>query len=182
MLTFHRILLSAGLTLLLSATAPSLQAQIVIGPHGPLPTTAETQTGFLGGYTGTVTQTTAAGQVTTGTFTLYFAPVAGSDVTTFKQLDSGRLLATIILNGVTTNYAGRLALNSHGVRSAPGIAYLRPFAAGSAQPVPAAAKIPLFIEASLAYGGIQDEAGTSLTFRATRGSFVISTNGVKQPH
>ncbi len=183
MLTFRRILSSVGLTLLLSAAASSLHAQIVIGPNGPLPPKTNTQISFSGGYTGTVTQTTATGLVTTGTFTLNTASALADDPYAFKDIDS-RLIASITLNGVTTEYAGRLALNSQGVRTVPGIAYLRPVVTGTSQPVTAAAKIPIFVNASLAYGGIQDEAGTSLTFRASKvtGAISIGDGSAKQPH
>ena len=179
----HRTLFATGLFLLLSATAHPLRAQITIGPDGPLPvaTTTTTPIFYVGSYTGTVTQTTSTGQVTTGTFTLNPPSAFLTDPNGVKRIDSGRITATITLNGVTTNYTGRLARNDHGYRSLPGIAYLRAVV-DDTQPAASSVKIPVIVNVDQAYGGIQDEVGTSLTFRGAREAFAATSGDGKQPH
>ena len=169
----HRTLFAAGFFLLLSAAAHPLRAQTSISPDGSTTITTTAPVLYAPSYTGTVTQTTAAGQVTTGTFTLNPPSAFLTEPNAAKRLDSGRITATITLNGVTTNYTGRLARNDHGYRSLPGIAYLRTVV-DETQPQASLVKIPVIVNADQAYGGIQDETGTSLTFRGTRAVLAVT--------
>ena len=173
----RRTLFAAGLFLLLSATAHPLRAQTSISPDGSTTIiTTTTPVLYAGSYTGTVTQTTAAGQVTTGTFTLNPPSAFLTEPNAARRIDSGRITATITLNGVTTNYTGRLARNDRGYRSLPGIAYLRAVV-DDTQPLASSVKIPVIVNVDQAYGGIQDETGNSLTFRGARAVLAVTVGG-----
>lgn len=109
-------------------------------------------------YTGTATQTTVAGVTTTGTIALSY-------------LTGGLLQAQTTFNGVSTTYVGSLShasfngtnrvrsglLNAFSLLTASGISF--------GNPTP---PIPLIVDKTVAYGGLQNADGSVLTFRALR--------------
>ena len=109
-------------------------------------------------YVGTATQTTTDGQTVTGTFSLAF----------YK---GGGLFATTVFNGVSASYSGVLtqsSTRSSGQRTGS-IYFNFPVVDASGQGLNAVATgVPLFVTKTVAYGGIQNEDGTILTFRGTR--------------
>ena len=123
-------------------------------------------------YTGTATQTTAAGVTTTGTFSLLYHRDAV-------------VQASITFNGVVTYYGGNLVAST-GFYPTP-IDLTHPYKqvkntgllinAGSPPPSPNGISLPVvvilsqmpaFVDKTVAYGGQQNADGSVLTFRATR--------------
>ncbi len=126
-------------------------------------------------YTGTATQTSAAGAVTTGTCTVTLD-------------DRGQLAGLIVIDGVTTNYYGVLSRAKLGEKRTSGSGYFSSLkvvitSAGSlpvtgATPITVTGstvvfsapqnKVPVVVTATAAYGGLLNEDGSSLVFRAAR--------------
>ncbi len=110
-------------------------------------------------YVGTVTQISAAGQVTTGTFAMY--------VLTDGGLDGGTTL-----NGVSIGYSGDVSVDN----ATTGTAFIRaarPYTIVNGKPVygPKTTKIPLYLTAKSVYGGSLDKDGNGLLFRAELGAY-----------
>ncbi len=123
-------------------------------------------------YTGTATQTTAAGVTTTGTFSLL-------------HHRDGVVQASITLNGVVTNYGGNLVASTgffptpidltHPYRIVKNTGLLINFGSPPASPdgvvnatVIILSQVPVFVDKTVAYGGQQNADGSVLTFRAMR--------------
>lgn len=166
---------------LVVGTAGRLSAQTVRQPT--FPRTIRT-------YVGTVTQTSAAGAVTTGTFEL--------DLKT-----QGTLYAQTVIDGTTVSYYGLVSRASLGERRTSGSGYIQflplPISAtpGSTDTVALGLagkvltvnvptegtitpldlpKIPVVINRTAAYGGILNADGSSLVFRGARPETTLQDN------
>ena len=127
-------------------------------------------------YSGTATQTTAAGVVTTGVFTL-------------KVESDGTLDGTFTFGGVNSAYYGAVARTNLGEKRVNGSGYLQALIPvtvnftngdGTISPVTIATpntsvvKVPLVIDSTSVTGGILNADGSSLLFRGDR---VVKTAG-----
>ena len=117
-------------------------------------------------YTGTAVQTSAAGVAITGTITISFS--AGA-----------KLNATTTIGGVTTIYSGELLASDAVLRVTGTGTYHTPKTVGAFNTstvlngpartiVVATGQIPVIVNKAVAYGGLQNDDGSALTFRATR--------------
>ena len=153
---FHKAFLFTGLLLGAASTSTNLHAQDRLGPLTTVPDNltiiASPDDTFLV-YNGAVTQTTAAGQTTTGTFQS-------------TVLGSGRVAVTVTLNGVSTNYVGKLRHKAGQPRFGNGAGYVSQ-ADAEGHRLPGAAKVPLIVDHWVIQGGTLDATGTGLVFRGT---------------
>ena len=139
--------LCLSVTLLcLAATFQPLHALIIVGPGGKLYS-------FLD-YTGTVTQTTASGAVTTGSVHL-------------SVRSDGKLDGSLTLGGVSTAYTGRLRTSAKRRDTGTGSGYLIP-ADANGHRIHGTDKIPLIVEKGVFQGGTLDASGTALVLRGTK--------------
>ena len=118
-------------------------------------------------YTGVATQTSAAGVKTTGTVTVNFYRGGGLD-------------ALITLNGVPKSYSGEvlassslLTLTTTGTKPVKTSGVLNPLTVvdtqeGKFTSIFIDGQVPVIVNKTVAYGGIQNDDGSSLTFRAAR--------------
>ena len=157
-------------TLLLTAgTCQSLRAQ-----SADADTTDDTPlffypTPIIALYEGTVTQTSATGVVSKGTFEV------GVDA-------KGRLAGSMTLNGVNSSLTGALARNRDGERGKTGTGFVR-LADSQLHRIAGSPKLPLVVTDAAVTGGSVDEAGVTTVFRATKADPILIPGAFhKIPH
>lgn len=162
------LLLSAGAASRLSAQNSLSFTEAGVSGTPAVATNVAAVPAPLRTYTGTVIQTSAAGVKSNGTITVSFYKGGGLD-------------ATITLNGVVTTYFGELLPSSSTLRLTPGgmrpnrtTGFLNPLTTVTTQEGGTVAftfidnQLPVIVNKSAAYGGLQKDDGSTLTFRAAR--------------